>query len=293
MDTRIEVIGYVSGKKLFSQAIDEMNSECERIEKVFSTTIMGSSLSGINNEMKHGKHYVEPELRGLVVRSLEFAEETNGLFDITIAPIKWLWGLGTGQTGAVPDSEEIFKTLVHVGYKKITLDNDSIGCSDSLVQIDLGGIAKGYALTRLQGILEKHGIFSYLINAGGDVVVGDTKPDGRKWIVGIRHPRNGDSPIGKLELNNCAVVTSGDYERFFMENGRRYHHVFNPATGQPSKGIISATVVSCDPVRADVYSTTLMIKGDMNIKELPKGILRAILVDDSLNIKDLSAESDK
>jgi thiamine biosynthesis lipoprotein len=272
MDTRVEIIAYSPNEKTFRKAMDEITAECKRMEVLFSNSRKGSMA------------VTDKETMSLIKTSLEYSEETENLFDITIAPVKWLWGLGTGQTLTVPDSSLLAKTLSHVGWRKIRISCDSVYFDDPYMRIDLGGIAKGYSLTKLNDIMINNGINSFLINAGGDIVLGDAKPDGTLWVVGIRHPRDGGEPIRKLHLKNISVVTSGDYERFFIASGKRYHHIFNPATGMSSQGIISATVIAADPIRADVYSTTMMIRGNMNPKSLPKDVLKIIMVDDSLRI---------
>jgi thiamine biosynthesis lipoprotein len=284
MDTRIEIVAYTSDEKIFRKTIGDISTECERIEKLFSTTTTESSISRLNDRKEADRAFLDPEPMNLLKTSLEYAKETNGLFDITIAPVKWLWGLGTGQEPAIPDNNALAAVLKHVGWQNIKISSDTVYFSDSMIKVDLGGIAKGYSLAKLSSIMINNGIRSFLINAGGDVVLGDAKPDGTLWIIGIRHPRDGDAPIRKLQLKNISIVTSGDYERFFIVNNQRYHHIFVPSTGMPSRGVISATVIAVDPIRADVYSTTMMINGKMNITELPEGVNKIILIDDSLHV---------
>jgi thiamine biosynthesis lipoprotein len=123
-----------------------------------------------------------------------------------------------------------------------------------------------------------------MIDAGGDVVLGDQKPGREDWVIGIRHPRRKEELIRKAGLSNAAIASSGDYERFFMQDSVRYHHIFDPKTGYPTHGIISATVVSSDPVRAVVYSKIFILRGKMDITALPEGIRQCVLVNDRLDV---------
>lgn len=284
MDTHVEVTLFVRSPKKADEAVKALKAEAERIEALFSAFREGSAVRQINERRDRRKTAVQKEVMGLVKQGLAYGAETQGLFDITIGPVKWAWGFGTGLTPHRPDPDTLKQLLRHVDYRTLSVTADTLFFGDTAVLVDLGGIAKGYALTRFQAIVEKHGVRSYMINAGGDIVCGDPKPDGADWVIGIRHPRDRGGIIKILKLSNTAVVTSGDYERFFIEDGQRYHHIFNPRTGVPARGVISATVVSTDPVRADVYGTVLVAAEKPNgIGAIP-GVSRYILFDDSLDM---------
>ncbi len=286
MDTYIEVIAYTNNKDSFDSFVEAIKMEGTRLEKLFSTTTGESELRAINGRSGGLTAYVSGEQRHLLQKALYYCNETDGLFDISIAPIKFLWGFGTGQTPLFPDSLVLRRTLALVNWRNINLCGDSVCFSDSSVKIDLGGIAKGYALSRFAAFANKLGISSYLVNAGGDIIIGNPKPDGSKWKIGIKHPRKGGEPIKVLELNNTSVVTSGDYERFTIIDNKRYHHIFNPATGFPANGIISATVVADDPVKADVYSTVMVVRSSMTRPQAITGVQKIILINDSLEINE-------
>ncbi|MBL8028183.1 MAG: FAD:protein FMN transferase [Fibrobacteres bacterium] len=288
MDTRVEISAYTADEDRFRKAVEEIYSECTRIEELFSTTTKSSYISELNNRKTPYKAYLPPEAMKLLTTAIAYSEETKGLFDVTIAPVKWLWGLGTGQTPAYPDSNALAAKLKCVGWKKISIQGDTVFFTDSSAALDLGGIAKGYSLTKFKEIMLKNGINSFLVNAGGDVLLGDPKPDGQPWRIGIKHPRGGEKEIMVIPASNTCIISSGDYERFFFHKGERYHHIFNPFTGMPTRGIISSTVVASDPVRAVIYSKVMMLKGVFKLDNLPDGIERAVLIDESLNISERS-----
>lgn len=282
MDTLIEVTLFAGSEKKAQAALDELKTECLRIENKFSPFKETSEIKRINNRPDRGRIIIGDETAGLIRSALDYAKETEGAFDITVGPVKWLWGLGSGQEPSKPPDPEIREALKHVGWKKIRLSGDTLLFDDPETRIDVGGIAKGYALKRMAEIVRRGGISSFLINAGGDIIAGDPKPGGEEWLIAIQHPRRPDGFIRKERLSNTCIVTSGDYERFFIEDGIRYHHIFDPATGYPARGLISATVVSDDPIRADVYSTALIAAGKKWDSGPVPGVRKYIVYDDSL-----------
>ena len=282
MDTLVEVTLFAKSEKEAKNAVQELEKECRRIDSLLSPFKEGSEVRRINERQDRSWVTVSHETAMLVQKALDYGRETGGAFDITIGPVKWLWGLGSDQTPRKPEVTEIRQKLEHVGYEKIRVSGDTLFFDDPETRIDLGGIGGGYAGERMKAILESRGIRSYLINDGGDIVLGDPKPGGEEWLIAIQHPRRPDQSIRKERLSNTCIVTSGDYERFFIEEGVRYHHIFDPATGYPAKGLISATVVCDDPIRADVYSTTLIAAGNKWGLKPPPGVKKFIVYDDSL-----------
>lgn len=282
MDTMVEVTLFAKSEKEADEAVQELKQEGKRIEELLSPFKEGSEVRKINDRPDRQRVVVGPETAELVRIALKYAEETGGLFDITIGTVKWLWGMGSDQTPRRPSDDEIREARTHVGWQKVHVSGDTLFFDDPEVRIDLGGIGGGHAGTRMKAILERRGIRSYLINDGGDIILGAPKPDGKEWTIAIQHPRKPDTAIRKEKLANTCIVTSGDYERFFMLDGKRYHHIFDPSTGYPATGLVSATVICDDPVRADVYSTSLFAAGGKwGLKQLP-GIRKYIVYDDSL-----------
>jgi FAD:protein FMN transferase len=284
MDTVLNIALYVPGDTECDGVIAALKSECARVERLFSAFIQGSEVRKINERADRKKAVTVPEVADLVRLSLKYSEETQGEFDITIAPVKWLWGFGTGLTPHKPPEDSLKAALRHVNYRNLSVRGDTLFFVDPDMQIDMGGIAKGYALARLGKIARERGITAYMIDAGGDVVLGDKKPGGLDWVIGIRHPREKGQIIEQVGLSNTAIVSSGDYERFFFQDAIRYHHIFDAKTGFPARGIISSTVVCDDPVRAVVYSKIFIIRGKTGLAGLPEGIKQCVLVNDSLKV---------
>jgi len=266
----------VPGDREVIKAIDKALDRMEEIDKKFNVLNPKSPLYKFN---KKNIPVTDKEIISLVRIALKISRKSKGAFDITVHPLIDLWGFYTDYPH-LPKKEEIKKYLKNVGYKNVTIKGGKLVKLNKGTEIDLGGIAKGYAVAQGIEVLKKSGIESALVDAGGDVyALGQL--NGKPWRVAIRNPR-GEGVIGVLEVSDMAIVTSGDYERFFEKDGVRYHHILDPETGYPSKGIISATVISSDPVLADAWSTALFIMGEkegLNIVEKTED-LEALLITD-------------
>lgn len=281
MDSLVEVTFFSGSPGAAREVVSAMKAECQRIEDRFGVSKEGSEIRKINERPDRSRVVTDSEVAGLVRTALALCEETGGAFDITLGPVKWLWGLGTGQVPNVPTDEALRRVLRQTGYRKVSVQGDTLFFADTAVQLDMGGIAQGYALTRLAAILRSRGITAFMLNVSGDIMMGDPKPDGQPWIIGVRHPRRSGELLDKIPLSNTCIITSGDYERFFFQDSIRYHHIIDSKTGYPSKGVISATVIADDPIRADVYSTVLVARGRMTGDSLPM-IRRYLLLNEKL-----------
>lgn len=238
--------------------------EITRIDKKFGSDrgIVKSMAEAGENGME-----VDEETAFLLSAVINIAEKTGGAFDPTIYPITKLWGFDSSSSKKrVPSEKEIEKTLERVGYKNIVVD-----VSSSKVwilngaELDLSGIAKGYAvdlaIARIKSMDETATGF---IDAGGDIGIIGPKYGKRPWVIGIRNPRSdrADDVIEYVYMYDGAIATSGDYERYFIEDGIRYHHIFNPTTGRPARsGVISATVISKSALEADAFATAAFVIG--------------------------------
>ncbi len=260
MDTYMTLTAY--GEKA-EEAVEAGAEEIKRLDALFSIGDEGSEIYAVNAA---GGGALSEEAAMLVRRSLNIWEQTDGLFDISVYPIMKLWGFPTGEY-RVPEAEEIAETLPLVNAGNLLLtekDEETILSMEDGMQIDLGGIVKGYADDRVAEIFSSYGITDAVINLGGDVRVMGTRPDGTRWRVGIRDPEDEDGYLGGLALTDISVVTSGGYERYFedTETGIRYHHIIDPRTGAPAdNGLLSVSVISEDGTLADALSTTLFILG--------------------------------
>ncbi|MDD5116867.1 MAG: FAD:protein FMN transferase [Candidatus Omnitrophica bacterium] len=246
-------------------------SEVSRIEQLLSKYVESSEISRLN---RSGRLKVSPDTFYVIKRSKEFWQITGGSFDITVGPLIDLWGFNNRQY-TVPEEKRISSALKLVGADKIILREKDHMVEFKLpgMKIDLGGIAKGYALDQAVKKLKENNINSCLINAGGQVYALG-KRSGRPWKTGIKKARAGRFSR-KLEMTNQSVSTSGDYEQFFSRDGKRYSHILDPRTGYPaSSGLVSVTVVAPSGTEADALSTSAFILGkegvDRLIKQFPK-----------------------
>jgi len=225
-------------------AAEAIFSELKRVEDLTSFH-KPSGLTKVNDRSGNGPIKADRELLALISESLRFAKQTNGAFDPTVGPLTRLWNFSAGDP-RLPAKSEIAETLSKVGWHRVQIDTTAgtIMLPDRGMALDLGGIAKGYALERAADVIRKRGVSAALVNAGGDVLVVGEREPGKPWRIGVQDPRNERSIVAVASLKDRVVQTSGDYERCFIENGERYHHILNPATGYPASGLQSVTIVA-------------------------------------------------
>jgi FAD:protein FMN transferase len=220
----------------------------------------------VNARAAAGPMKISTELFDLLQTALEFSRMTEGAFDITYASVGFMYDF---DLRVRPSEAQITSALPAVNYRHVILDPtaQTVGFSQAGVRIDLGGIGKGHAVDRGIAILQSMGIGHALVAAGGDSrIIGDRFGD--PWIVGIRHPDDNNKVIAKIPLVDTAISTSGDYERFFDENGKRYHHILDPRTGQPASKVRSATVLASTATRSDGLSKTAFVLGPERAMEI-------------------------
>lgn len=264
MDTYMTLTAYGENAQAAVEAgIEEIN----RLDALLSTGDEDSEIYQINEA---GGGELSDETAYLVRRSLDVYESTGGLYDISIYPVMDLWGFTHADEDAfaVPEESVLEETLKLVDAGKITLTENEDGVTvlsmEEGMEIDLGGIVKGYADDRIAEIFAEYGVESGIINLGGSVRVVGEKTDGSLWRVGIQDPEDSSGYLGGLELSDISVVTSGGYERYFddKETGVRYHHIIDPRTGSSAyNGLISVSIISEDGTLADALSTALFIMG--------------------------------
>lgn len=239
--------------------MDRLSAEMQRIDQQMSPFKPNSELSSLNLNAALQPQLVSSELFELLQKALHFSKITQGAFDISFSSLGYLYDYRQ-QT---KPSEQQIKTLRDaINYRNIHLDADkaTVFFSDARVKIDLGGIAKGHAVDRCIEILRQAGVKHAYVSAGGDSRLLGSRQE-RLWYMGIRHPRDEGRLIANLPLENMAVSTSGDYERFFIENGVRYHHIIDPKTGQSARESQSVTILANDSTTADALSTSIFILG--------------------------------
>lgn len=275
LGTVIEIQAYDEDMEKAKKAIAEAVKRVQEIEnrmtvnKEISETILINESSGKNSVQ------VSPDTFFVIQKAKGYSQLTKGAFDLTIEPIVKLWGIGTDHA-RIPEKEEIDSLLNLVNYEDVKLDEkmNRIQLNREGQAIDLGAIAKGYAGDEIKRILNEHGINTAFINLGGNVVTLGSKIDGSPWRIGLQNPLDERGRhIAVIEVVDETVVTSGNYERYFIEDGKRYHHIIDPKTGYPAAtGVISSTVVTDASIDADALSTSVYVLGLEKGMELIEGL---------------------
>ena len=259
MGTEISVTLWSDDAESGQAALEAVYLEAGRIDRLMSTYKDDSEISDINRHAADSRQDVSAELYALIRRSVEISELTQGAFDITYESVGQHFDFRNRQW---PDDETLAVELQNIDFRFLQLDHDSrsIRFAQPGVRINLGGIAKGYVVEQGVDILRARGISNAIVTAGGDSrLLGDRR--GRPWMVGIRDPREEGEVAISIPLADEAVSTSGDYERYFDEDGVRYHHILHPQTGMPASGVHSATVFGPDGVTTDALSTSVFVMG--------------------------------
>lgn len=264
MDTVMNLAAYGDSCE---DVLKEAEIELYRLDALLSKTAEASLVSEINAAA--GKTVaVTEEVKELLDAAKKYSEATGGAFDITIAPVVSAWGF-TEDAYRVPEQAELELLLQSVGGDQIEINGDSVMLGSG-AQIDLGGIAKGYASDRIAELFEEYGVERGWISLGGNVMAAGTRPDGEPWKVGIQHPEfpTEEKFVGYVFLEDAYAVTSGGYQRVFEENDRVYHHIIDPATGYPAdSGLTSVTIVAGSDTKGngtmcDALSTALFVMGE-------------------------------
>jgi thiamine biosynthesis lipoprotein len=259
MGTRIHVELWSEERAAGEAAIDAVMAEMNRIDASMSTYKPTSEVSRVNAGAARAPMRISRELFDLLRTAVEYSRLTDGAFDITYASVGFMYDF---RRHLRPTEAQIEAALPAVNYRNLELDprRRTVHFTRAGVRIDLGGIAKGHAVDRGIAILQARGIRHALLSAGGDSrIIGDRF--GKPWIVGIRHPDRKDEVIARIPLVDTAISTSGDYERYFDENGVRYHHIIDPATGHPASKVRSATILAPTATRTDGLSKTAFVLG--------------------------------
>lgn len=266
-------LGTVIGLKAFgdngSKAIDKAVERLNEIDDKMSVFKGYSEISRINANAGKCPQQVSPDTYFVINKAVRYSEKSGGAFDPTIRPVIGSWGIRTDHEG-IPGSEELKQKLGLVNYKGIVLDgnNCTVMLDHENMAIDLGAIAKGYAADEVKSIFLENSVESAIIDLGGNIFALGKKPDGMLWNIGVQHPFSlRGEYVGTLRVSDKSIVTSGDYERYFIMGGRKYHHIMDPSTGYPSdNGVISTTIISGCSIDGDALSTCAYVMG------LEKGI---------------------
>jgi len=283
-------MGTVITQKVYGEgaqkAVKEVSDRIMDIEARMTINSAGGEINRLNELAGKSSAPLSSGTFYVLENAIKYSKMSDGAFDVTIGPLVKAWGVFT-ENPRVPSDAEISDLLGYVDYRTISMDSKAHSAKlEKPGQIvDLGGIAKGYAGDEALKIYKKYGIESAFINLGGNVVAVGSKPDGSPWKIGVQNPRasNGEY-IGIVEVSDKAVVTSGDYERYFEKDNKRYHHILDPKTGYPSQsGLISTTIVAGRAIDADALSTSTFILGlekGMKLVESIEGVDAIFITDD-------------
>lgn len=237
-------------------------AEIQRIERLISSWDEQSETAEVNRQAGQQPVKVSEELFDLVSRSLALSKLTDGAFDISFAGMNKLWTFNKGVQ-EMPSAEELAESVERVGYEHIVLNeqHQTIFLEKEGMKIAFGAIGKGYAADKVKQLLKEQGVLAGIINASGDMTTWGEQPNGEEWKVAITNPLNKSEAFALVPVSDKAVVTSGDYERYAMIDGKRYAHIINPKTGMPASGLISVTVFAPSAELADAIATAVFVMG--------------------------------
>jgi thiamine biosynthesis lipoprotein len=245
--------------EILKAALDEV----DRIDRLMSHYKPESPLSQINRDAAQGEVMVDHELFDVIKESLRYSRDSQGAFDITVGPLMKAWGFFRGE-GRLPDDRELLSARTHVGSEHVTLNMDThtIRFDAAGVELDLGGIAKGYAVDRAAGILETRHVDAALLSAGGSTIYGLGAPPGlQAWNVSIQDPMDARKTARVVKLKDRALSVAGSSEKFFEADGIRYSHIMDPRTGRPVQGMLTVAVLSKTGIQGDALDDALFVLG--------------------------------
>jgi len=262
MGSRFDITVVASNEKEGNEYIDSAIFEIARIEKLISSWDVNSETSLINKLSGIQPIKVDKELFDLIERSIAISTLTNGAFDISYASMDRIWKYD-GSMREMPSEEKISNSIKKVGYQNISIDKEAQTVFLKLkgMKIGFGAIGKGYAADKAKALLIEKGAKAGIINASGDLNAWGKQANGKDWMVAITNPLNKNKVFSWLPINDSAIVTSGNYEKFVSFNGIRYSHIIDPRTGYPSTGIISTSIMTSNAELADAISTSVFVMG--------------------------------
>lgn len=263
MGSTLTLTAWTSDEVTAQSAFEEVFAEFARLEQLMSTWIPDSDVSRINREAGVRPVPASAEVREVLGIARQMSDWTGGKFDVTFGALAGLWKFDHDQDNVIPDIREVRRRLPLIDYRAIQIDDaaGTVFIPRKGMSIHLGGIGKGYAVDRAANILRGRGLHAFMVQSGGDIYVAGLK-GGQPWRLAIQDPRGpANRTFAELDLSDGTFSTSGDYERAFLKDGRRYHHILDPDTGEPARGSRSVTIVSNRAVLADGLSTGVFILG--------------------------------
>ncbi len=264
MGTTYSVVVYGTDRYKMQSAVELAFEEVRRLDQLLSNYRKDSELSRLNQDAAERPVKVSKELFDLLSACVRYSEASEGAFDITVGPLMKVWGFYKGS-GRFPHRAEIRGAMANVGYKNIGLDaaQQTVRFRSAGVEIDPGGIGKGYAVDRMVAILKSNGIHSGLITAGSSSIYGIGAPptESRGWKIAIKHPKEPDRSVEEVFLKDMSMSTSGNYEKFFRVAGKVYSHIMDPRTGYPAPGMLQVSVVTSKTLDSEAWTKPYFING--------------------------------
>jgi thiamine biosynthesis lipoprotein len=273
MWTKFEIVAFGPNRMRLAEAAEAAFEEVDRLDRQTSNYSETSELTHINRNAARADVIVERELFDLLKLSLDYSQATGGTFDITVGPLMKAWGFFKGR-GRLPEPKELSTVMARVGYQHVRLDERArtIRFDGDGVELDLGGVAKGYAVDKAEEILRGSGVTSALITSGTSSISAiGAPPNKAAWRVEVSDPLDRSRHQTSIELKDESVSTSGCHEKTFEMNGKAYCHVMNPLTGYPIDGVLSATIITRRGVDAEALSKAVMVMGIEKAKIFLKG----------------------
>lgn len=272
MWTKFEIVAYGPERARLAEAAEAAFKEIDRLDRQMSNYSDASELTYINRNAAREDVIVEKELFDFLKLSFDYSRNTGGTFDITVGPLMKAWGF-FDKNGRVPNAGELRSVMSRVGFKHVLLDErtHTVRFDREGVELDLGGIAKGYAVDRAAEILRASGVTSAFITSGSSSICAIGLPPGRTaWRVEVSDPLDRSHKIEAIELKDQSISTSGCHEKTFEADGKNYCHIMDPRIGRPIEGLLSATVITQTGVEAEALSKALMVMGIAKAREFLK-----------------------
>ncbi len=285
--TIVTITVATTSEETAKSAIDAAYQELDRLGILLNFYADDSELSAVNRNAGITPMIVSPDTLEIIKAAVFAGEQTNGGFDVTIGPIVKLWNF---KDKTMPTKDQVAEKSAHVGFENIVINEaaSTVFLKKAGVKIDLGGIIKGFAADKAVEILKKYGIEDGIVAVAGDIITFGTQLNGRPWHIGIQNPRqegNDDALLATIDLKDKGISTSGDYQRFFIIDGVRYHHLLNPKTGFPESRCRSVTIIAEKAVLTDAFATGIFVMGpDEGLKVLERLGMDGIIVDSNGNV---------
>jgi FAD:protein FMN transferase len=261
MGSEVRITASVAGEPDAIRAFEKVFDEFDRLDRMLSVWHAGSDVSRVNAEAGRSPVNVTAETLDVLRTAIQVGQWTGGKFDVTFGALSGLWKFDHDQDNRIPPPADVRARLPDIDYQavELNLDRGTVFLARKGMRLHLGGIGKGYAVDRAATILRADGINDFLIQAGGDLYAGGSRGD-RPWRAAIRDPR-ADRIFAAMNVRDETFSTSGDYERYFIRDGRRYHHILDPDSGEPARGCRSVTIVARQATLSDALSTGVFVLG--------------------------------